>query len=178
MNKLGCKGQTLLELVVGLGIIMVVLGAAAISVTQSLRNSQFSKNNAQATKLAQENLEKVRTIKNSNFGVCLTSNINTCLTWENIWTQIFGNLPACANPTATCTFEILNSPCTLTATGTKPICLVYKSSPAIVPGGFFSYQVYIEDEVSNLQKRVTSKVFWTDSTGQHVSELVTVLSKI
>ncbi len=181
MNKLTCKGQTLLELVVGLGILLVVLGAAAISTTQGLRNSQFSKNQAQATKLAQENMEIVRTIKNSNLGVCLSGQGTTsCLTWEGIWTNNFGNLPACANPTATCTFEIRNNTCTLAAGGTKPICLVYKNTPAVLSGGIFSYQVYIENEdlaLPLIQKRVTSRVFWTDSTGQHSSDLVTVFSR-
>ena len=51
-----------MELVVGISLITVVIGAIAVITTYSSRNSQFSKNQAQATKLAQENIDVVITI--------------------------------------------------------------------------------------------------------------------
>lgn len=184
MNKITLKGQTLLELVVGMSLIAVVIGALAITTTYSLRNTQFSKNQAQATQFAQENLEKVRTIKSANYGICLNGQdpLVNCFAWEDIWIKNdFGNLPACDDlPAPTCTFELRDNGCTVVTGDTRPLCLVYKATPSSFSGvsGNFTYQIYIENEVPNEQKRVTSKVFWTDTTGQHSSDLVTVFSKL
>lgn len=175
MNRLTAKGQTLLELVVGMSLITVVIGALAITTTYSLRNTQFSKNQAQATQLAQENMEKVRTIKSANYGVCLT-NRTPCLTWEEIWDVTFGSSESCT--AVGCTYIPTNN-CTVTGNITKALCLTYSENPVDLGNGFTA-QVIIEDEpgLSNTQKRVTSEVFWTDTTGKHSSDLVTVFSKL
>lgn len=164
MNNLSAKGQTLLELVVGMSLITVVIGALAITTTYSLRNTQFSKNQALATKFAQENLEKVRTIKSSNDGVCLQGQ-TPCKTWDEIWGITFAG-----------SSYVLTTSCTVTGNIVKPLCLSYNLTPANLGNGFTG-QIIIEDEAAS-QKRVRSKVYWTDSTGQHVSELVTVFSKL
>lgn len=184
MSKLTFKGQSLLELVVGISLIAAVLTALVVTTTYSLRNTQFSKNQSLATKFAQENLEKVRTIKIANYGVCLNGQdpLVNCSTWEeDIWVKNdFGNLPTCDDlPSPTCTFEFRNAGCTVGGE-TKDPCLIYKTTPSVFPGSptVFTYQIYIENEVPNQQKRITSKVFWTDSTGQHSSDLVTVFSKL
>lgn len=159
------RGQTLLELVVGMSLITVVIGALAIITTYSLRNSQFSKNQSQGTQLAQENLEKVRTIRSANYGVCLNGQ-SVCSTWDEIWPVVFGSD----------TFVL--QPCT--AAGIlKPFCLTYSAVRADLGNGF-SGQIIIEDEPGSpaTQKRVTSRVFWTDNTGEHSSDLVTVFSKL
>src|SRR5689334_4691422 len=57
------KGQTLLELVVLVAIVVVVVSSLVFANILTSRNSQFSKNQSQATKLAQEALEKVRTLR-------------------------------------------------------------------------------------------------------------------
>lgn len=172
MSKLNLKGQTLLELVVGLGLLTVIVGALAIVTTNSLRNSQFSKNQVQATKLAQENMEKVRTIKSSDFGVCLQGE-SVCSTWENIWAVNFGRQQT--GCTIGCTFYPEDG-CTVTGDEEKPLCLRYQANPISV-GENFTGQIIIEDEDVN-QKRVTSRVSWVDATGNHSSELVTILSRI
>lgn len=172
---LNLKGQTLLELVVGMSLITVVIGALAITTTYSLRNTQFSKNQAQATKLAQENLEKVRTIKSSNYGVCPDGQV-PCLTWEEIWDEKFGKAGSCS--ALGCTYIPTNN-CTVTDDLVKALCLTYSAAPVNIGNGFTA-QVIIEDDVasSGTQKTVTSRVFWTDTTGEHSSDLVTVFSKL
>ncbi|MBI2593426.1 prepilin-type N-terminal cleavage/methylation domain-containing protein [Candidatus Daviesbacteria bacterium] len=171
------KGQTLLELVVGMSLIAVVIGAMAITTTYSLRNTQFSKNQAQATMLAQENMEKVRTIKSANYGVCLQGK-TPCLTWEEIWDETFGSYSSKSCTLIGCTYIPSNN-CTVTGDITKALCLTYSENPIDLGNGFTA-QVIIEDEpgLAGTQKRVTSKVFWTDTTGQHSSDLVTVFSKL
>jgi Tfp pilus assembly protein PilV len=191
LNLLICRkkcqqGQSLLELVVGIGMVTVVVGAIAVISLSSLRNTQFSKNQIQATKLAQQNIELVRTIKNSNFGVCTqysqTAGAGTCSTWQDIWNVNFGTYSdttnTCSGAIPYCTFNIIYSCTALVAAGvteTKPICLNYSATRAAT-GVNFTSSVIIEDEAAG-QKKVTSRVYWTDTTGEHSSNLVTILSK-
>ncbi len=174
------SGQSLMELVIGIGLVVVVTGAIAITTIQSLQNTQFSKNQVEATKKAQENIEKVRTIKNANYGVCTQTQVAAlppivCSTWDDIWTTTFGSEPSCSNG---CTFVIQES-CNVSsggATQAKPICLTYSATRATLPNGFTS-QITIEDEAPS-QKKVTSRVYWTDTTGEHSSDLVTIMSRL
>src|SRR5689334_17998405 len=57
------KGQTLLELIVVMAVSVIITGALVFAIISSLRNAQFAKNQAQATKLAQEEIEKVRSLR-------------------------------------------------------------------------------------------------------------------
>lgn len=57
---MGNRGQTLVEVVVAVAIATVVITALALASTNSIRNAQFSKNQSQATKFAQESLEHLR----------------------------------------------------------------------------------------------------------------------
>lgn len=185
-NKLRQSGQTLLELVVGLGIVVIILGAVAITTTYSIRNSQFSKNQVAATKLAETYIEKVRTVKTLNYGVCLQNEATSaCSSWESIWTRTFGSRadPAdtsCTSGTTPCTFKTIPG-CTVPSVtpSNKLLCLVYSAAAEDLPNGFTG-RIFIEDEsgAANTQKRVTARVYWTDSTGDHSSDLVTVFSKI
>lgn len=172
MNKQ--KGQTLLELVVGMSLVTVIIGALAITTTYSLRNSQFSKNQTQATKYAQEYLEQVRTIKSANYGICFTGQ-PTCSNWEEIWVPGGQFQARCAS--GSCKFNISGG-CTATS-GSVPVCLREISSPASI-GGIFTAEILLQNEAgfTDTQKRVTAKVYWTDASGQHSSDLVTVFSKL
>lgn len=166
----GNRGQSLMELVVGVSLITVVIGAIAVITTYSLRNSQFSKNQAQATKLAQQNLEVVRTIKSSNYGVCtMGQDLTACSSWEDIWPPNIG----------VGSYKIPGSGCTVNGV-LKTYCLQYKAPEAVwnldVAG--FTGEIVIADEVTANQKRVTSRVYWTDTSGKHSSDLVTVFAKI
>ena len=184
MNKnstLNFKGQSLMELVIGLGLVAIVAGAIAIVTTNSLKNSQFSKNQLQATKIAQENLEKVRTIKTTNYGVCIASQMpaaTACSPWSAVWGHPFFGSDAV--PLATGTKYILGT-CTVDYPApapdmAQPFCLRYSATRATLTDGFTS-QIIVEDEAVN-QKKVTSRVFWSDSSGEHSSELVTILSRL
>lgn len=175
------KGQNILELVVGLGLVAVVAVAISVVTVNALKNSQFSKNQSQATKLAQETLEKVRTVRNSNFGVCSEAQMiagSTCYAWDEIWSNQFGTISNDCIANGTCTY-ILDGACD-TSFGigieSRPFCLKHSETPLDLGGGF-SGQVFIEDEQGD-QKRVTVRVYWSDTTGQHNSDLVTVISRI
>ncbi len=60
-------GQTLIEVLVALGIIGVVASALAGVVIVSLGNTQFSKSQSQASQFAQEGLEIIRQWRDSDY---------------------------------------------------------------------------------------------------------------
>lgn len=61
------KGQTLIEVLIALGILSLVVTGIATVVTSGLSNTQFSKDQNTATKYAQEALEITRNIRNKNY---------------------------------------------------------------------------------------------------------------
>lgn len=186
------KGQTLLELVVVIAVIVIVIGALVFATIASLRNAQFSKNQAQATKLAQEGLELVRSGRGRN--KCINSlpggaNVNSwnggntsCLGGA-IWDyQISGASSVCAPP-LNCFFNISNNPATqgvlsyITSYSPTPIQPLPPNSESIPP---FTRAVIITDDSSTyqIQKTVTVIVTWIDISGEHESRLTTILGKI
>jgi len=64
------NGQSLVEMVIAVGILVLVILALVAVTTVSVRNASFSRNQALATKYAQEAIEKVRAYREQN-------------TWEN-----------------------------------------------------------------------------------------------
>ena len=73
----GEKGQSLIELVVSIAIAILVLSSLAFAIITSLRNAGFASSQAQATKLAQEGLERVRSIRDrSNFNDLWTQQLS------------------------------------------------------------------------------------------------------
>src|SRR3989338_7550054 len=75
------KGQTLLELVVVMGVSVLVIGALVFATISSLRNAQFSKNQTLATKLAQERIERVRTARDRNHIITI-SGVTAINSWD------------------------------------------------------------------------------------------------
>jgi prepilin-type N-terminal cleavage/methylation domain-containing protein len=61
------KGQTLIEVLVALGIATIVVSAITITSISSLSNASHIKDQSQATKYAQEGLETIRNIRNSGY---------------------------------------------------------------------------------------------------------------
>jgi len=60
------KGQSLVEMVIAIGIVLIVIVALVAVTTFSIRNAIFSRNQSLATKYAQEAIEKVRAYREQN----------------------------------------------------------------------------------------------------------------
>lgn len=60
------NGISLLEVIIAMAVSIVLIAGLVFSVTASLRNSQFAKNQTLATKFAQEGLEKIRGYRDQN----------------------------------------------------------------------------------------------------------------
>jgi len=65
MRNIFIKGQSLFEVMFAVGIAALVMIAIVSLSTRSVKNSDFSKNNALATKYAQEGIEIVRQRRDS-----------------------------------------------------------------------------------------------------------------
>ncbi len=57
------SGQTLIETLIALTMTVFLLTALVVATTQSIRSSRFAKSQAQATHLAQQQIEELRNIR-------------------------------------------------------------------------------------------------------------------
>ena len=177
------KGHSLMELIVVVAVSAIIIGALVFATISSLRNTQFSKNQVQATKLAQEAIEKVRT--NRDRVSPITGNFilggATVDSWQDadLWTQrINGN---CGNSTATppsyCYFKFNSA-------GDFQYLIAANDVPSSaedpLSDGKFKRVVILGDDASTFgsQKTVTVVVRWRDFSGDHDSRLTTILRKL
>lgn len=191
------KGQTLLELVVVVAVSVIIVGALVFATIASLRNAQFSKNQALATKLAQEGIERVRIGRDRN--ICInnmtgfTPPVNSwngessntgCPGPGAIWSyHISGDCDRPdLTPPALCVFNIGPSgQLTLIISGFQPTASNPLPSGAETPSGSTAFKRVIllsdKDDFGN-QKEITAVVAWTDFSGYHESRITTVLRRI
>ncbi len=165
------KGQTMLELVITMGLILVIVSAVTISSLNGLQESQFSQDQVQATKLAQEGIERIRVIKQRNYMVCTTTPVATTK---------FSDLFTSSCPTATPCKYILSSGGSSSCGTTTPYWLNNTSPYYDQPTGTkFQRFIEIRDFPSTgtlTQKEIVVKVSWSNSSGSHQSNLTTVLT--
>lgn len=166
------KGQSLIEITIALGVILLVLGALTITILIGLRNSQFAQNQLQATKLAQAAMENIKLIRDRNIPICVSTGPPPPGTyyWDNndpdkqpvLWTEALwdGNVK---------NFLLTNNEgCGLT------------DNPNLAEGELsldnkFSRYVFVTyEDVDKIKFRVD--VAWRDLSGEHKSELVTILT--
>jgi type II secretory pathway pseudopilin PulG len=65
--KISMKGQTLIEVLVALSVIVILVSMITMVIISSLNNAQFSRDQDLATNYAQEGMEIVRKVRNSNY---------------------------------------------------------------------------------------------------------------
>ncbi len=161
------SGQSLLEVTISLGLLVVVIFALAVITINALRNSQLAKNQSQATKLAQESVDIVRTIREKNCPITLNgtpyywfstgSNPPVALVWSVIPDISQKKFRAFLNADGSCGG--------ITDVGGEETDI----------NGTFKRVITIEQVALN-QVSVTSNVSWVDLSGDHNSKLVTILS--
>lgn len=163
---LSSRGQSLMEMIVVVAMAALVIAALVFATIVSLRNASFAKNQTQATKLAQEGLEKIRSLRDRdgpvNYIIDPTASTSTSK-FSDLWSISF-----------TC--------------GTGANCYFYFNSTGTLFGGTlanfepiltdFKRQFQIEDNDGGTQKKVTAKVLWTDFSGEHESKLTTIVRKL
>ncbi len=180
------NGQTLIELIVVVSVSVIVVGALVFATIASLRNAQFSKNQAQATKLAQEGLEIVRSSRDQNSEIVGACGFGyTYFNWNGDTSD-----PICSGVSC---YSIWN--CQIFNTCTQhlyfqlePGALLVNSCGSSVPvnnytdvygdGKFYRAIIISDDSNYRSQKIVTAVVQWTDFSGTHQSKLTTVLGNL
>lgn len=179
MRDQNSSGQAFLELVISLTLLTIIVLAITLATANGLKSSQFAKNQVQATKLAQEGIEKVRAIRDRNYTVCGDSANPTSLNkFNSLWTT------PCAG--SSCKY-VLRPPVngsSQTCGGTvvvDPYWIQYTPTPEafVVNNYTFQRSVEITDSGSPSSmsvKEVRVKVSWRDSSGDHSSDLVTILT--
>lgn len=167
INKSFERGQSLLEITLTLGIAALVISAIAITTIIGLQNSEYSQNQIQATKLAQEGLEAIRSMRDNDTPV--TYLINPYC-WNDsdtnkVWTLSTGTyyLRLSSTPGSACSgySALSDSP----------------SEPKIQ--GKFNRTVLMEPAfiaAGQYQIKFTVTVSWVDSSGTHQSALATILT--
>ncbi len=78
------SGQTLLEALIALATAVVIISAMTVIVLSSLGNAQFSKNQNQATQYAQQGIEFLKNLSQSNWSTFSAYNLtNYCMPSDN-----------------------------------------------------------------------------------------------
>lgn len=180
----GEAGQTLMELIVVVAVSVVIIGALVFATISSLRNAQFAKNQSQATKLAQEGLERIRSGRDKNDAISNISGVSVN-SWNgdssgngSIWNYQIYNGCASGVVNTACYFKFINSNGgALTSIGS------YTSFPSIGTEdiyGLFKRTIILSDDSATfgVQKTVAVIVRWVDFSGPHESRLTTILRKI
>lgn len=186
-------GESLLEVIIAISVGILVVMALTIATIFSLRNAQGARNSAQATQLAQEGIERVRTGRDRNALINgLTPAATNCpvsgssgavnswngsSTGSSIWNciisgSVFGGSGVDAY------FRLSTDPLT-------PNDLTYINATPTFPTtaesiGIFKRAVILADTAGDygLQKTITVVVQWSDFSGTHESRLSTILRKI
>ncbi len=178
------KGQSLLELTIMLGVALVIVAGVTFATLNGLKNSQFSQNQVQATKFAQEGIDAVRVIRDRDYAICTQTDTTLPTRWSEVWAAGYGAngysfgavvaSPSCISQNK-CNFVLQSNStpyCSLSV-GNQPFWLRLRATPEIL--GIFQRQIYLEDDAAS-RKKVTAKVSWSDSTGTHQSVLVSTLA--
>lgn len=160
-------------MVVVLAVAVIVVGALVFATIASLRNSNLAKNQSQATKLAQEGIERVRSGRDRNGSFSNFTMADSVDNWtdENLWSDRIENY--CVSP---CYFKLESVSDLLwwAAGGDIP------SDAESLEDGTFKRVVVLSDEELTYwaEKKVTVIVTWTDFSGTHKSELTTILRNL
>lgn len=190
-NKKLQKGNSLLEVVIAMLVGILIISALVTAVIFSLRNATFAKASAQATKLAQEGIERVRTGRDRNakiYSMYGTTNdlCNNVTAWDgddasnSVWQcDIYNNCGSSGD-------------CYFVFTGADSSELRFLTTNTVFPdnaeelpagcgtsgsgGGCFKRAIILSDDTNYAtQKKVTVVVQWFNATGEHQSKLQTVL---
>jgi Tfp pilus assembly protein PilV len=173
------RGQSLVELLVAVGLAAILITAVVNLGNASTRRTTASRQANQASKLAQEGMEIIRHIRDNNFTDGVSGFCNPLNTWGSLYTcDLVGDVNAGlaeANVSG-------NASYTLTSGGTETITLDTAE---------FTRQVTLNDDAASQcnpsggpdpldytkAKRVIVDVSWDSPTGDQTRRAVTCITK-
>lgn len=166
-------GQSLLELVIVIAVSLLVVGAITFATISSLRNAQQAQNQNQATKLAQEGIEKVRSSRDRNGNILELVSSGSSMPWsdDQLWDDRYITNSCSPQP---CYFNLESSG---NSNNLRKIANG-DNLPNNAEGiGKFKRVVILEDGATN-EKQLTVIVAWNDFAGDHESKLSTYLRRL
>ncbi len=170
------KGENLIELIIVVAVAIIVVTALVFSTISSLRNAQFAQNQSQATKLAQEWIEKLKISRDKDENVV---KVDTTTLWDDL---LDDNIPDLGGVYCFLIFKNgvvnLNGTCVSSLEAITPGLLNANTTESIENGRFKRYVLISNNGSNQNQKRFTVVVRWTDFSGAHESKLTTILGKI
>lgn len=92
------SGQTLAEVVVAIGVIVLLVTGLVVGTSVTLKASQYSKARSQAVKYAQEAVELARSLRDSSWTTFAAyGGTSQCLDGDGVWTPTSGACSANIN---------------------------------------------------------------------------------
>ncbi len=89
------QGQTLIEVVITLGVALVIITSILVLVNASNRRATIARQSTQASKLAQEGMEIVRNIRDEGLDTVYVGCSTTPCTWNDLYSLSIVTVPAC-----------------------------------------------------------------------------------
>lgn len=168
------KGQSLIEVLV-VGIVSAIMILALIMIIlNSLKNAQFAQNQTQATKLAQDTIDKIRILRDKNSSLAISGTYCFNAIWPTVTTD-----PLYCGTNKYCYFKS-PSDTSIDFVGTD---FYPPGTPTLVtedlPGGF-SRQIRVsqtDTTYPNTFVNLIVTINWSDSSGAHSSQLETIITK-
>ncbi len=172
-NFFKARGQTLIEAVVTLGVVVVIVGALVVLVIANGRRSNLSKQSDQATKIAQQGIELIRGIKQTTGspnvyvgtkGSGAGTPCNSGCIFKDLYDRAQTSISACISTDG---LNLLTPPLGCETTSILNL---------------FTRSVTIEDGVAPcasdfaISKRVTVMVMWTSTIGPETRKVQTCLT--
>jgi Tfp pilus assembly protein PilV len=176
------QGQSLVEVVIALGIAVIIVIAFTNATITSVRNSQFSKNQNLSTKYAQESLELIRAVRDQNTSASVTDG-GSLSTWGDLWgidlydtsaTGVTGMTGYCFNldkSTLHLTKRTFVNPC-----ADKDASGVVQDENLDGLNLFYRKINITNADNDKNKKQINVRVYWSDSRGQHNTDVTTFLT--
>ncbi len=162
------SGQSLIEVLVALTVVVIMIVALIAFILSGLKNAQFAQNQSKATKLAQETMDQIKNIRDRNGDVFYGFSQKFSVLWGVNMSTVYFNLEQPANSPP--------SLAQITDLSRKDVNLTGGNEG-------FKRQIIFEDSADSLNilyyakaKKITVIIKWTDSTGEHESNIQTILS--
>lgn len=83
-------GQSLIEVVVAIGVVVVLVTGLVVGTTSALKAGQYTRTKSQAIKYSQEGMELARQLRNDSWAAFAAKSGLWCLNKAGSWTQSAG----------------------------------------------------------------------------------------